>query len=125
MGANISITDSKGLMTVIGSGRRPPAPITAAGQIVGWTEQSLVFWGSSTFNQAPFAAGGGDCLFDTGSLFCFAGPMSSDADNVLMVLWGFPPSVDVNTVGNGQLNSPPSAGLLVDGPIQWEIVAVN
>ena len=125
MGANIQITDGKNVSTVIGSGSRPSKPIIAAGQIVGWTEQSLVIRGGSFFKEMPFSVGGGDCLFNTGSLFCFAGARNDDSDNVLMVLWGFPAAPDEDDSGDGQLNSPPSAGSLVDGPISWQITSVS
>lgn len=125
MGVNIQITDGKNALTIIGSGSRPPHPMVAAGQIDGWTEQNLVIRGGSSFNEQPFAIGGGDCLFDTGSLFCFAGAEDTGSDNVLMVLWGFPSALQEDISGNGQLNSPPSAGSLVDGPITWQITLVN
>jgi hypothetical protein len=57
MGVNIQITDGKNASTVIGSGSRPPKPIVAAGQIVGWTEQKLVIRGGSFFKEKPFAVG--------------------------------------------------------------------
>jgi hypothetical protein len=124
MGVNIQIADAKNASTVFGCGSRPPAPIIAAGQIGGWSEQSLVIRGGSSFNEQPFGVGGGDCLFDTGSLFCFAGAQAADSDNVLMVLWGFPSAPQEDISGNGRLNSPPSAGSLVDGPIAWQITLV-
>ncbi len=124
MGVNIQIVDSKNASTVIGSGSGRHVPIIAAGQIDGWIEQSLVIRGGSSFNAQPFAVGGGDCLFDTGSLLCFAGAQDADSDNVLMVLWGFTSAPQGDISGNGQLNSPPSAGSLVDGPITWQITLV-
>lgn len=125
MGINIQITDGKNASTIIGSGSRPPHPIVAAGQIDGWVRQNFVNRGGSSFNELPFAVAGGDCLFDTGSLFCFAGAEDPDTqDNVLMVLWGFPANPQEDISGNGHLNSPPSAGSLVDGPITWLITLV-
>src|SRR5262245_14383160 len=46
-----------------------------------------VSW-SSAEDKAPFGAGLGECLYDSGSLFFFAGTRL--AGNVMMVLWGFP-----------------------------------
>jgi len=82
----ITITDDLKASTKIGAGRLPQN----AFQIQGWIEQNFIFFGNAglTIVTPPFAIGGGDCLFDTGSLFCFAGPQNSDSDNVLMVLWG-------------------------------------
>lgn len=125
MGVNIQITDGKNASTIIGSGSRPPHPIVAAGQIDGWVQQNFVNRGGSSFNELPFAVAGGDCVFDTGSLFCFAGAEDTDSDNVLMVFWGFPTAPQAGIAGNGQLNSPPSAGSLVDGPIIWQITFVS
>ena len=102
-----------------------PIPWLLPAKIDGWTEQNLVIRGGSSFNEQPFAIGGGDCLFDTGSLFCFAGAEDTGSDNVLMVLWGFPSALQEDISGNGQLNSPPSAGSLVNEPITWQITLVN
>lgn len=124
MGINIQITDGKNASTIIGSGSRPPHPIVAAGQIDGWVQQNFVNRGGSSFNELPFAVAGGDCLFDTGSLFCFAGAEDTDSDNVLMVLWGFPANPQEDISGSGRLNSLPSAGSLVDGTITWLITLV-
>lgn len=63
----------------------------------------------------------GSCLFDTGSLFVFAGPMNADADNVVVVLWGFPSNPDDGDTGDGQLFKPPAAGPLEAGAITWEL----
>jgi hypothetical protein len=125
MGVNIQITDGKNASTIIGSGSSRHIPIVAAGQIDGWREQSLVVRGGSSFKEQPFAVGSGDCLFDTGSLFCFVGAEDPDTqDNVVMVLWGFPANPQADISGSGQLNSPPSAGSLVDGPVTWLITLV-
>jgi hypothetical protein len=83
---NIQITDHRNDSTVIGSGSRPPSRIIAASQIDGWSEQRLVTRGGTDFTERPFAVGGGDCLFNTDSLFCFAGARNVDSDNTLMVL---------------------------------------
>jgi hypothetical protein len=122
MGVNIQITDHRNDSTVIGSGSRPPSPIIAASQIDGWSEQRLVIRGGSSFTERPFAVGGGDCLFNTDSLFCFAG--ARNVDSVLMILWGFPGAPQENRSGDGWLNSPPSAGSLAGGPISWQITLV-
>jgi hypothetical protein len=125
MGVNIQITDGKNASTIIGSGSSRHIPIAASGQIDGWKEQGLVLRGGSSFTQQPFAVGGGDRLFDTGSLFCFAGTEDPDTqDNVVMVLWGFPTNPQEDASGNGQLNAPPSAGSLADGLITWLITLV-
>ncbi len=123
MGANIKIQAGQAA-TVIGSGARPPAPIVAAGQIQGWTEQQLVISGNTQIKDSPFAAGGGECLYDTGSLFCFAGAQAPDASNVLMVLWNFQTAPSAGDTGDGWLNAPPAAGVLANGPISWEIAAI-
>lgn len=121
---NIIVTDSNGIFTVIGAGSRPPVQNPTAVQIQGWSETNQVFLGNpnAPLASAPFSVGGGDCLFDTGSLFCFAGPENSDADNVLMVFWAFPLAPNSGDSGQGQLNSPPAAGALNAGFISWEVV---
>jgi hypothetical protein len=115
----ITITDDLKASTNIGAGRLPQD----AFQIQGWIEQNHIFFGNAGLSIAtsPFAVGGGDCLFDTGSLFCFAGPQNSDSDNVLMVLWGFQLHPASGDQGEGQLNSPPSNGALTGGSISWQI----
>jgi len=125
MGVNIQVTDGQGLFTVIGSGARPSGVILnpTAVQIQGWVETNNVFLpnGSVLQNSAPFNVGGGDCLFDTGSLFCFAGAQNSDSDNVLMVFWAFPLNPNSGDSGQGRLNAPPGSGALTDGFISWEV----
>jgi hypothetical protein len=129
MGINIIIADANNVSTVIGVGARGMAPINAASQINGWTAPARIFNGPpdqvpAVEGQPPFGLGGGDCLFDTGSLFCFAGAQNSNSDNVLMVLWGFPdpPQGSIVSSGSGQLNAPPSTGALAGGAISWTIV---
>ena len=70
----------------------------------------------------PFDIGDGDCLFDTGSLFGFAGSQSAGSDNVLFVLWRFPLHPKSGARGDGPLNDPPSHGALTGGDISWEIL---
>jgi hypothetical protein len=133
MGLNITITDSQGLATMIGSGNQSVSlDAPTAAQINGWNEVPQVWIlpapfvnnGSTPIAQAPFSVGGGDCLFDTGSLFCFAGAQDAASDNVLMVLWGFPvkPIPNSGQSGQGQLNAPPAAGMLTGGSISWTLL---
>lgn len=108
----------------------------AAGLINCWDDQQLVLTGSTTTGFTPTQAwpfidggGGGDCLYNTGSLFFFNGAMNTGADNVLMVLWSFPVKPQEedgsgNGSGDGYLNSPPATGLIAGGPITWEITSV-
>ncbi len=122
---NITVTDSHGVFTVIGSGSRVSGMQNpTALQIQGWLETNQVFVGSpnAPLSSDPFGVTSGDCLFDTGSLFCFAGAENSDADNVLMVFWAFPLNPNSGDSGQGQLNSPPATGILSGGFIAWEIV---
>jgi hypothetical protein len=131
MGLIITITDGGNFQTDMLVGIKPRTSIKkviAAGQLQFWDESQLVLSGTSTtgftsFNSWPFTSGGtgGDCLFNTGSLFCFAGPVNADFDNVLMVLWNFPVKPQTDDEGDGQLNAPPADGLLADGPISWNI----
>jgi hypothetical protein len=124
----IAITDDQNVSTNIGAGALPRGaiiPIQNAFQIQGWVEVNQVQIGGargSTVAAAPFGSGGGDCLFDTGSLFCFDGPQNSDQNNVLMVLWAFQLHPASGDQGNGLLNSPPSSGVLDGGSISWTIV---
>jgi hypothetical protein len=102
----------------------PRGSIVAAGLIDFWDDQKLVLSGSTSTQDWPFinGGGGGDCLFNTGSLFCFAGAANNPGfDNVLMVLWNFPVKPQKDDSGNGYLNSPPAAGLIAGGPISWVI----
>jgi hypothetical protein len=125
---NIIITDDQTNSAVIGAGRLPRGAglqVQSAFQIQGWIETNNIFLGGpggAAVATQPFAIGSGDCLFDTGSLFCFAGPQNSNADNVLMVLWGFQLHPASGNKGTGQLNSPPSAGALDGGSIGWQVV---
>jgi hypothetical protein len=121
---NILITDQSSFSTVIGCGSRPPGPINSAIQINGWTTKNQVFGPGRGSTQAvpPFSRTGGDCLYDTQSLFCFEGPMNAQTDNVLMVLWGFNLSPQAGHKGEGRLNNPSSAGNLAEGSISWEVL---
>ena len=109
---------------------RPSNHLIVAGQIDFWDDQKLVLSGSpgtpnfTSILGWPFtqgAANGGDCLFDTGSLFCFAGRPNRSFDDVMMVLRNFPLKAQEDDTGVGQLNSPPTSGLLAGGPISWVI----
>jgi hypothetical protein len=86
----IQITDDLKAQANVSAGSRiPGVQVQNAFQIQGWLEVNGIFFGNAGLSIMipPFGVGGGDCLFDTGSLFIFAGPQNSDADNVLMVLW--------------------------------------
>jgi hypothetical protein len=120
----IQITDDLKAQTNISAGSRiRGAPVQNAFQIQGWLEVNGIFFRNAGLSIMipPFGVGGGDCLFDTGSLFIFAGPQNSDADNVLMVLWGFQLHPASGDQGDGQLNVPPSNGALDGGSISWQI----
>ena len=120
----IQITDDLKAQTNISAGSRiRGAPVQNAFQIQGWLEVNGIFFGNAGLSIMipPFGVGGGDCLFDTGSLFIFAGPQNSDADNVLMVLWGFQLHPASGDQGDGQLDVPPSNGALNGGSIGWQI----
>jgi hypothetical protein len=119
----IQITDDLKAQTNISAGRIRGAPVQNAFQIQGWLEVNGIFFGNAGLSIMipPFGVGGGDCLFDTGSLFIFVGPQNSDADNVLMVLWGFQLHPASGDQGDGQLNVPPSNGALDGGSISWQI----
>jgi hypothetical protein len=119
----ITITDDLIASTTIAAGSRPSRPVLNAFQIQGWFENNSIFFGNAglTIVTPPFGIGGGDCLFDTGSLFIFAGPQNADADNVLMVLWGFQLHPASGDQGDGQLNVPPANGALSGGSISWQI----
>ncbi len=122
---NIQIFDNQNVSSVIGTGALPRGSqitIKSAFQIQGWVEGSVVFLGGSAVVADPFGVSGGDCLFDTGSLFCFAGAQNADADNVMMVLWQFQMHPQSGDSGSGQLNTPPAGGALSGGNISWEIV---
>jgi hypothetical protein len=120
---NIQIFDgTRSNSAVIGAGSRVPVKAMTAFQIQGWVESQLVIQGSNTIVAAGFNVGGGDSLFDTGSLFCFDGPMSTTADNVVMVLWGFPAKPQSGDSGEGLLNAPPASGVLAGGSISWQVV---
>jgi hypothetical protein len=120
---NIQIIDSTNTGTVIGAGANARGmKIVSANQIVGWVASSQVQQGGGSIVTPPFGSSGGDCLFDTGSLFCFDGTQNSDSDNVLMVLWRFPVHPKSGTTGGGQLNAPPASGMIAGGDIRWRIV---
>jgi hypothetical protein len=141
MGLLITISDGTS-QTDIRSGIKPRTKIWPMGSIVTagvinfWDDSQLVLTGSSatgftSTQDWPFTdgGGGGDCLFNTGSLFCFNGAMNAPPDNVLMVLWNFPVKPQAedgsgNGSGDGYLNSPPATGLIAGGPITWEITSV-
>jgi len=106
----------------------PKGSIVAAGLIDFWNDFPLVLSGSTSTQDWPFIDGGagGDCLFNSGSLFCFNAAMKAGQNNVLVVLWNFPVKPHEedgsgNGSGNGYLNSPPAAGLIAGGPISWLI----
>jgi hypothetical protein len=120
----IQITDDLKAQANVSAGSRiPGVQVQNAFQIQGWLEVNGIFFGNAGLSIMipPFGVGGGDCLFDTGSLFIFAGPQNSDADNVLMVLWGFQLHPTSGDQGDGQLNVPPSNGALDGGSISWQI----
>jgi hypothetical protein len=120
----IQVTDDLKAQANVSAGSRiPGVQVQNAFQIQGWLEVNGIFFGNAGLSIMipPFAVGGGDCLFDTGSLFIFAGPQNSDADNVLMVLWGFHLHPASGDQGDGQLNVPPSNGALDGGSISWQI----
>src|SRR3977135_511320 len=94
----VNITDSKGaggsfLAFSPSAGLRGPAM-----DINNWRTLQAPPW--------PFGiqVRSGECLFDSGSLFIFDGPMNSDADNVVVVLWSFPSNPDDADTGDGVLN---------------------
>ena len=133
MGLMITISDGTSQTDIL-CGKKPrtkvwpKGSIVAAGVIDFWDDQELVLSGSSqtgftSIQDWPFidGGGGGDCLFNTGSLFCFNGPADAGQDNVLMVLWSFPVKPQEDDSGNGYLNSPPADGLIAGGPITWLI----
>src|ERR1700730_5451184 len=129
MGLLITISDGTSQTDIL-CGRKPRTKVgptgstVAAGLMDFWDDQKLVLSGSSqtgftSIQDWPFidGGGGGDCLFNTGSLFCFNGATAAGQDNVFMVLWNFPVKPQEedgsgNGSGNGYLNSPPSAGLI-------------
>ncbi len=101
---NILITDSNAQSVAIGVGRKSQkSPIMRAAQITGWKEARL--------QPTPFGfPRGGDALFDTASLFCFAGAKNAILSNVVMVLWGFLAIPQTGDIGTGVLNAPPATG---------------
>jgi len=141
---NILITDSNGLSTIIGVGRLPRSsgspPLTAASQINGWRTPNKVLrvlrrltrgTGSTVADSSErpghaFSVREGGCLFNTGSLFCFAGPRNASGTNVLMVLWQFPASLTgrrsiiLRRVGRLLVTS--AASTLAAGDITWDII---
>jgi len=136
MGLMITISDGTSQTDIL-CGRKPrtmawpKGTFVAAGLIDFWDDQKLVLSGSTSTQDWPFidGGGGGDCLFNTGSLFCFNGAADTGQDNVLMVLWNFPVKPQEedgsgNGSGNGYLDSPPAAGLIAGGPISWVIWSV-
>ena len=80
MGLMITISDGTSQTDIL-CGRKPrtmawpKGTFVAAGLIDFWDDQKLVLSGSTSTQDWPFINGGGagDCLFNTGSLFCFNG----------------------------------------------------
>lgn len=120
--------------TEIGCGIKPQTAIkrvVAAGQIQYWDQSQFVASpNTGSTPDWPFidGGGGGDCLFNTGSLFCFNGAVDAGQDNALMVLWNFPvkpvPDSDPdNPQQQGYLNSQylTAQNGLAAGPIFWAI----
>jgi hypothetical protein len=122
----IQITDSAGFFTVMGCGSKSHKSVKSAVQIKAWKGKKILFLGNrnASLPIQPFSHGSGDSLFDTGSLFCFQGSRNKQSENVLMVLWGFKLSSATGDTGDGQLNDPTSAGMLQEGTISWEILAM-
>jgi hypothetical protein len=133
MGMGITISDGTS-QTDIDCGKKPRTTVWPKGSVVAagvldfWDDQKLVLTGSTAtgFTSTldwPFidGGGGGDCMYNTGSLFCFNGAINTGQDNVLMVLWNFPVKPQQDDSGSGWLNSPPAAGLIAGGPITWLI----
>jgi hypothetical protein len=139
------ITDSKGMSAFLITGAAPRGsavkPVNTA-QLGAWIAQKQVFhallrltrnpderdiWVSWKHVRTiqPFGIDEGECLYDTKSLFSYAGKRGKDSGNVLMVLWSFPEKLQARKRGHGRLNPGPAAGGLVDGDITWDIVAVN
>jgi hypothetical protein len=141
----IMITDRKGESAFLVTGALPRGAAVKpknAVELGGWIARQQVFrallsltptldehdiWISSKAMNAvqPFGVDSGDCLYNTGSLFCYSGARTSGSSNVLMVLWGFPLKLQARKRGDGRLNSGPAAGGLAAGDIKWDIVAVN
>jgi hypothetical protein len=74
----------------------------------------------ATFSKqdvAPMSSRQGNCLYDTGSLFCFDGQPSGN--NVALVLWQFAVQPKPGDSGNGQLML---GGAMSVGDIYWEII---
>jgi surface antigen len=67
MGLRIKITDGKNASTAVECAGAQD-PITAAGQITDWYEEDSVISGGTTINKQPFASGGGNCRFSSGTL---------------------------------------------------------
>jgi hypothetical protein len=105
--------------------------VVAAGQIQYWDQSRFVASpNTGSTPDWPFIAGGGggDCLLDSGTVFCFAGAANPGSDNVLIAQWNFPvkpvpdPDPD-NPQQQGYLNSQylTSQNGLAAGPIFWAI----
>ena len=138
MSATIIITDSQGSSVLIAAGMKQirSAPIVNAFSLQGWKEYPNVFQALEQLTRSgpnaveyitdggsaadAFGIPGGDCQFDTGSLFCFNGPRAATGDNVLMVLWNFRLHPKTGDHGSGRLNAPPANGVLAGGEIDWE-----
>jgi hypothetical protein len=119
---NIIITDSTGAITVIGAGAAVSRKkITEATQIEGWKATNHVRKGGKDNEAAPFGAAGGECLYDTSALFCFAGAKNKEQTNVLLVLWSFPARPTTRFTGRGQLSVTIATGMMAQGAITWEI----
>jgi hypothetical protein len=134
--SNIIITDSQGFSVLIGAGMKNHTPTVNAFSLQGWKETPNVFRALQELTRSgpnpvnyitdggfaadAFGIPGGDCMFDTGSLFFFNGPIADTGDNVLMVLWQFRLNPKAGDHGSGQLNAPPANGVLAGGEIDWE-----
>jgi hypothetical protein len=74
----------------------------------------------ATFSKqdvAPMSSRQGNCVYDTGSLFCFDGPQSGNS--VALVLWQFAVQPKPGDSGNGRLML---GGAMTVGDIYWEII---
>jgi len=146
MSVTIIVTDSKGNSTFLTAGHLPQGSgvkPTKAVHLTGWIASAQVFrallrltrsaeekdiWISprDTDSIQPFGIDRGECVYNTGSLFCYSGSRGgSGKGDVLLVLWGFPATLQARKRGDGRLNAGPSPGGLTAGDLMWDIVAVN